>query len=87
MNLEGFKYAKSHDSNTCYYHIRLSGKPINFLNDYYIMEKCRYKNLPMVVSNPPEILQGFEFIRAYRDKILIQKKGDWKYHVQNWNLL
>ena len=52
--------------------------------------KYRYKRVPMVVSNSPDIFQhnmndlfhGFEFIRAYIDELLILTKGDWKDHVQ-----
>ena len=44
----------------------------------------------MGVANLPEILQqktndlfhGFEFIRAYIDKLLILTKGDWEDHVE-----
>ena len=31
-------------------------------------------------------LQGFEFMRAYIDEILILEKCDWKYHVQKTEL-
>ena len=56
--------------------------------------KYRYKRLPMGVANLPEIFQqkmsdlfnGFEFICAYIDDILILIKGDWIDYVQKLEL-
>ena len=51
--------------------------------------KYRLKCLPMGVANSPDIFQnkindlfnGFYFIRAYIDDLLILTRGDWKDHV------
>ena len=58
--------------------------------DYPPTVKYYYKYLPMRVSNSPDIyqqkmndiFQGFEFIFAYTDKLLILTKGYWKNHLQ-----
>ena len=57
--------------------------------DYFPMGKYHYKCLPMEVSISPEIFQhkmkglfqGFEFICAYIDDLLVFKKVYWKYNV------
>ena len=49
-----------------------------------------YKHLPMGVSSTPDIFQekinekfdGFEFIRTYKDDLLIITKGDWSYNLE-----
>ena len=79
LKLEGFKYATPIDLNMGYYHIRLSENANNLYTIIILWQKYQYKLLPMGVSNSPYIFQqkmndsfhGFEFIRAYMDKILI----------------
>ena len=53
-------------------------------------EKYWYRRLPMEFANSPDIFQqkindlfnGFEFIQAYIDDLLILTKGYWTDHVQ-----
>ena len=56
--------------------------------------KYQYTRLPMGVANSPKMFQqktnelfnGFEFIRAYIDELLILTKGYWTDHVHKIEL-
>ena len=71
LNLEGFQCATSLDLNMGYYHIRLSKQAIDQCDIILPWGKCRYKRLPMGVSNSlgvfqekmNEMFRGFEFIQ------------------------
>ena len=73
LKLEGFHYDNSLDLNMEYFHIWLTEDTSNLCTIILPWGKYRYKRLPMVVSNSPDIFQqkindlfqGFEFIRAY----------------------
>ena len=62
--------------------------------DYYTMNKYCCKNLPMGASNSSDIfqhkmndlLQGFEFIRAYIYEYFMQEKVYWTDHVHKLEL-
>ena len=62
--------------------------------NYSPVGKYHYKRLTMGVRNSLEIsqqkmndlFQGFKFIRAYMDELLISTKGDWIDHVQKLGL-
>ena len=79
LKLEGFHYDNSLDLNMEYFHIRLTEDTSNLCTIILPWGKYRYKRLPMVVSNSPDIFQqkindlfqGFEFIRAYIYELLI----------------
>ena len=79
LKIEGLKYAKSTYLNMGYYYIQLIESSSNLCKIIPPWLKYCYKSLPMVVSNSPEIFQhkmdclfqGFEFIRAYIDKLLV----------------
>ena len=85
LKLEGFQYTTSIDLNMAFYHIRLSKNTSNLCTVIILWGKYRYTCLPMGVANPPEIFQqkmndlfnGFQFIRAYIENILILTKGNW----------
>ena len=74
-----------------YYHIRLSKKKIKLCTSILLWGKYRYKCLPKGIANSPEISQqkmndlfnGFEFISAYIDNLLILTQGDWTDHAHN----
>ena len=91
LKLEGFQYATSLDLNMGYYHIRMIQDASNLCTIILPRRKYCYKRLPMGIANSPDIFQHkmndlfheFKFIRAYIDKLLILKKGYWKYHVQD----
>ena len=80
--------------NMGYYHIQLRENASNLCTIILPWGKYRYKRLPMVVANLPDIFQqkmndlfhGFEFIRAYMDDILILTKVDWTYNIQKLEL-
>ena len=94
LKWEGFQYAMSLDLNMGYYHIRLTEDASNLCTIILPWGKYRYKRLPIGVSNSPEIsqqktkylFQGFEFIRACIDGLLILTNGDWKDHVHKLEL-
>ena len=94
LKLEGFQYAMSLGLNMGYYHIQLRENASNLCTIILPWGKYRYKRLPMVVANLPDIFQqkmndlfhGFEFIRAYMDDILILTKVDWTYNIQKLEL-
>ena len=85
LKLEGFKYATSLESNMGYYHMHLRKEASNLCNIILPWWDYQYKHLPMGISNPPEIFQGnmnkifngFEFIWAYINDLLIIAKGGW----------
>ena len=90
LNLEGFKYASSLDLNMGYYHIRISKQASNLCIITLPWRKYRYKQVPVGVSNSPDIFQekmnemlrGFGFIGAYIYDLLIIKKIDWSDHLE-----
>ena len=94
LNWEGFQYATALDLNMGSYHILLSKNASKWCKMILPWGKYRYKRLPMGVANLPEIFQqkmsdlfnGFEFICAYIDDILILIKGDWIDYVQKLEL-
>ena len=77
-----------------YYHICLGEQASNLCTIILPWAKCRYKRLPMGVSNSPDIFQekinemfcGFEFIQAYTNDMLIITKGDWSDHLEKLEL-
>ena len=80
-----FQFAMSLDLNMGYYHIQITEDMRSSCTIIPPWGKYNYRRLPMVVSNPPKFLQykmnglfqGFEFIRAYTDRILISTRVDW----------
>ena len=82
MELEDIQYATSLDLNMGYYHTRLNEDSSNLCMIILPWGNYRYKRLPMGVANLPEIFQqkmndlfqGFEFISAYIEYLLILKK-------------
>ena len=88
LKLESLKYTISISLNMGYYHIQIFEDTSKFCTIIIPWVKYHYKFLPMGVSNSPdilkmnELLQGFEFIRVYLNKILIIIKRGWKYHLQ-----
>ena len=79
FKLESFQYATSLGLNMGYYHIRLRKNSSNLCTIILSWGKYRYKRLPMVIDNSPDILQqkmndlfhGFEFTCAYIYDLLI----------------
>ena len=92
-NLEPAHYATSFDLNIVYDHIQLSENASNISTIILPWVKYRYKHLPMGVANSIEIFQqkmdylfqGFEFIIAHMDDLLMLTKIDRKSHVKNCN--
>ena len=89
LKLEGFQYDTSLDLNLGYYHIRLSKNMSIICTIFLLWRKYCYKRLPIGVASSPDIFkqknndlfQGFEFICAYTDELLILTKGYQTYHV------
>ena len=89
LKLEGFQYDTSLDLNMGYYIIQLSDKASKLCSIIHPRGKYRYKHLPLVIYNSPDILQqkmndlfhAFTFIRACIENLLILKKGDWTDHA------
>ena len=89
LKLEGFKYTMLLDLNMGYYHIQLTEDVSNLCTIILPWGKYRQKNLPIGVINPPEnfqhriyyLFQGFEFIHAYIENLLILTKENWTDHV------
>ena len=77
-----------------YYNTWLSKNASNMRTNILPWGKYWYKRLSMEVANSPEIFQhkmndlfnGFEFIRAHIDDLLIITKGDWTDHIQKLEL-
>ena len=84
LEMEGFQHTISLDLNIRYYHIKLNEDANNLCIIILPWRKYRHKHLPMIVSSSSDILQqkrndlfqGFEFIHACLEKILILTKGD-----------
>ena len=82
LMLEGFQYAMPIGLNMVYYHIRLSENTSNLCSIILPYVKYRYKRLPMVIDNYPDICQhkmndlfhGYQFVRAYIYELLILTK-------------
>ena len=95
LKLEGFQYVTSLDLDIRYYHIQLNKNASNVCTIITLWGKYRYKCLAMKVAKPPDIFQQktnylfhiFEFIRAYIYDLSILPKGDWKYHMQNMEII
>ena len=89
LKLEVFQYAKFLDLNMGYYNIQLRKNTSNLCMIIILWEKNCYKSLPMGFANYPKTFQqtmndlynGFEFICAYIDDLLILTKGYWTDHV------
>ena len=85
-----FLNATSLGLNMGYYHIQPSDNASHLCRIIIPGKKYRYKRLPMGVANSPDIFQqkmndlfnGFEFICAYIEDLLVLTEGDCKYHVQ-----
>ena len=94
MELEDFQYTKPFYLNMGCYHIWLIKNASNLSTIIIHWRKYRYKRLPMVVANSPDIFQhnmndlfhGFEFICACIYDLLILTKSDWTDHVHNLEL-
>ena len=86
LKLEGFHYSTSLDLNMGYNHIRISKKISNLCTIILPWGKYCYKRLKTGIVNSPNILQqkmnalfnGFEFIRAQIEDILVLKKENLK---------
>ena len=94
LKLEGFRYATPLGLNMGCYHIQLSENTSNLCTIILPWGKYRYKRIPMIVANSPDIFQqkmndlyhGFESIYAYIDDLLILTEVDWTDNVQNLEL-
>ena len=94
LKLEGLQYVKSLDLDMGYYHIQITEDASNLCTIITSWEKYCHKHLLMGVYNWPDILQQkmndlfqlFEFIHAYRDKLLILIKWYWKDNVHKLEL-
>ena len=90
LNLEGFTYATSLDLNMGYYHILLTPNARRLCTIVLPDGKYEYCRLPMGICNAPdifqekiaELFQGFEYVRAYIDDVLLISKDDWKDHLE-----
>jgi len=90
QKLEGFTYATSLDLNMGYYHIRLTPEASRLCTIVLPWGKYSYNSLPMGVCNSPdifqekisELFQGFEYVRAYIDDVLLVSSSDWNDHLQ-----
>ena len=89
LKLEVLQHATSLDLNMWYYHIWITEDASNWCTIIFSWRKYCYKRLPIGVASSPDIFkqknndlfQGFEFICAYTDELLILTKGYQTYHV------
>ena len=88
---EGFKYAISLDLNMGYYNIRLTAETRILCTSILLWGKYNYKQLTMGVCNYPEnfqgktneMFQGFKYIHAYLDDLLVLAAGNWTDNLTN----
>ena len=74
-----------------YYHISIITNAINVFTIVISWGKCKYKWPPVEVCNSLDILQdmmnktfqGFEYIRAYLNELLVYMIGDCTDHLTN----
>ena len=74
-----------------YYHILLTPSACRLCIIVLPWGKYEYQALAMGLANSPDIFQekmndlfeGFEFIRAYLDDLLVITKGDYEDHLQS----
>ena len=89
LNLEGFQYATALDLNMGYYHVRLDPDSRKLCTIILPFGKFEYQRLPQGICNGPDIFQekmaelfdGFEYVRAYIDDLLVLTKGDFDDHL------
>ena len=94
LKLKGFQYDTPLDLDMGYYNIRITKDTSNLCKIIIPWGKYHYKGYPMVVCNSPDIFlqkinklfQGFQFIHAYKDDILILTKGYYTDHVHKLEL-
>ena len=80
--------------NMGYYHNRISKNASNLCMIILPWGKHGLKNLPLGIDNSTDIFQQkmndlfhiFEFIRAYKNDLLMSTKRYWIYHVQKFEL-
>ena len=90
LNLEGFQYATALDLNMGYYHVRLDPDSRKLCTIILPFGKFEYQRLPQGICNGPDVFQekmselfdGFEYVRAYIDDLLILTKDSFKDHLE-----
>ena len=90
LNLEGFQYATALDLNMGYYHVRLDPDSRKLCTIILPFGKFEYQRLPQGICNGPDIFQekmaelfdGFEYVRAYIDDLLVLTKNSFDDHIE-----
>lgn len=95
LQLKGFQWATALDLNMGYYHVELAPASKKLCTIVLPFGKFEYQRLPQGCSVGPDIFQekmselfdGFEYVRAYIDDILVLTKGSFEDHMDKLSIV